>query len=1040
MKKNTKPAIQIHILEASAGSGKTYALAKRYLKLIINPSLKPHEIAVKNILAITFTNKASIEMKTRIFEFLKKIALDSFSKDAERADILRSLGVPEIEARQKAFALMEYIVKNYSRFRIQTVDSFINEIISGSSFRLNLSSRFDIRTDSGDYLSRSLDTIIASSEQSENIGEALKEFVAQYLYIENKSGWLPQKNILTVVSDMYSKANTYGGSFVKVLDIPSKEIFALKKSIFEQMKQLYEALPEKTNKSFKDKLTKIITETGDSISISSLGKYFQREELPLNKGCQASEKCEKLWVELKDNIVSLSKAEAFSFYNCYINLYDIIIKYFEKLSQKDDIMFLGELNRRANAVFVSGQDPVPELYYRMSARFSHFLIDEFQDTSVIQWKNIMPMAEEVLSNGGSLFYVGDKKQAIYRFRGGDAELFDSVPGSFPLISNNIEVLKRNYRSRSEIVNYNNSLFSAENIGRFVADFGAEDEEKQFEKSDTAEILKIYSGSFQNTGDENSGGHVSVKYIDAKNNDERDSFMKAELVARVKEAGGRYPYKDIAVLARQNDDVELFTGWLLEEQIPAESEKTLNLKENIIIKEFVSLLTFLNSPIDNAAFASFLLGDIFANNSKLDKAEIEKFIFKTGTGAGSKLYLYKVFRDEYPELWGSYFEEFFISTGFMPVYELAVSILGKFSVPTKFPGHQGFVSHFLELIKDNEKEHRSLKAFIEYFNDAPDKDMFVRFSGADSVRLMTIHKAKGLEFPVVIIPYLEMEVSALEGKGPSGSYFLNKTEKGLSLVKLNKDYAAYSPELRRLYSDNLKKSLIDELNAVYVALTRAKDELYVYIPAKSGSKKNAARLLCGDELVAGVQISKAKATAVKSANLNGAVYGDWIKIIKDEFSGNTRAEKRDAAVAGEALHYGLSLIGNMSETRGERHLESALRKMKARFQTISNIDDITALFIRTVKNAAFAEIFYLKDVQVLNEQEIIDKTGATKRVDRLIIHKDSVVVADYKSSREGEESHKSQLKYYMEIIREIYPKKTIEGRLVYLDSMTLESII
>ena len=489
---------------------------------------------------------------------------------------------------------------------------------------------------------------------------------------------------------------------------------------------------------------------------------------------------------------------------------------------------------------------------------------------------------------------GDKKQAIYRFRGGDAELFDRVPGNFPLVASKTEILDKNYRSRQEVVNFNNELFSEENVARFIADFGAENEEKQFSKSDTAEILNIYSGSRQVAGKQNAGGYVRVKHLEAKNNDERDGLMKTEFVELVKSANERYPYRDIAVLARQNDDIELFTGWLLEAGIPAESEKTLNLKENPIIKELVSFLIFLDSPIDNSAFASFLLGDIFAKTGGLGAKEAERFIFDTGKIPRGGTYLYKAFREKYPEIWDRCFEEFFVSVGFMPAYELVVFVLGRFKVTVNFPGFQGFISHLLELIKENEEEHRSLREFLAYFQDAPEKDLYVRFSGVDSVRLSTIHKAKGLEFPVVIIPYLTMDISALDGKGSAGSYFLNRSESGLSLVKLNKDYAAFSPKLAKLYNDNLKKSLIDELNAVYVALTRAKDELYVYIPSKSGNSKNAARLFAGGERETGERMPIGKVNPPKVNMLSNEVYGDWIKILKNEFSGEFDPVKKASA--------------------------------------------------------------------------------------------------------------------------------------------------
>jgi len=226
--------------------------------------------------------------------------------------------------------------------------------------------------------------------------------------------------------------------------------------------------------------------------------------------------------------------------------------------------------------------------------------------------------------------VGDKKQAIYRFRGGDAALFDAVPKEFPHICSKVEILGSNYRSARELIKFNNNIFSKDNLERFISKLGEEDEEKQFSADDTKDILAIYSDSAQQHNKELSG-YVKVRSLEAKNNEERDSFMKEELITLVKSIAERRPYGDIAVLARKNDDLELFTGWLLENKIPAESDKTLNLKENGIIKEIISFLQFLDSPVDNAAFASFLLGNIYARASASAENEMEKFIFETTIG-------------------------------------------------------------------------------------------------------------------------------------------------------------------------------------------------------------------------------------------------------------------------------------------------------------------------------------------------------------------------------------------------------------------------
>ncbi|MBN1824483.1 MAG: UvrD-helicase domain-containing protein [Endomicrobiales bacterium] len=1038
---NHKTTPQIHILEASAGSGKTYALSRRYVGLLINPKAREDGSHVRNILAITFTNKAAIEMKSRIFELLKNIALDTFGKPAEKKDILDLLGVPEEQAKKRAFALLEHIIRNYGRFRVQTVDSFINEIISGSSFRLGLSARFDIKTDHKAFLERALDAVIENSATDARIKSVLKEFITQYIHIEKKAGWFARDSAMAVIEDLYDKANTYGAKLVKAAKIGSKDVFAQKKKTFELIKELSKCLPDKTNSGLKGAIGKMLAENNENFAIDGLSAYFRRERFPLNKGGVITAKAEKLWEDIRSALSAAAEKEGLSFYNCYAGLFGAASSEFDKAETKDDVMFLGELNRKAQGVFEGTGDVVPELYYRMSARFDHLLIDEFQDTSTIQWRNIRPMAEEILAKGGSLFYVGDKKQAIYRFRGGDAGLFDSAPGELNA-SSNLEILGRNYRSAEEIVRFNNGVFSEDNLSGFLSRIEEDkDDDEKFTERERKDILKVFSDSKQErpaSSADKRGGFVGVKYLPAKNKDERDAELRPIVTGLVRNLSKGRHYKDIAVLARENRDVELFTGWLLAEGIPAESEKTLNLRENRAVKELVAFLSFLAAPVDNVAFGSFLLGDAFPEVSGRSRVEMESFIFNSRQKAGAN-YLYVDFREQYAGIWEQYFDGFFVSVGFTPVYELAVSVLSGFRFSEIFPESQGFVSRFLELVKESENEFSDLKSFLEYFAEAPDREMFVKFSGADSVKLLTVHKAKGLEFPVVVIPSLEIDISPQKGSAPGSSYFTSLDGDKLSLIKLNKALAAFSEKLGKLYSDNIKKSLIDELNSVYVALTRAKEELYVFVPEKSGNSKNKARFLLTEETEAGVPQSAPKRTEEAGVReLAGPAYGDWTGILKREFPAGAGISNRKAMILGDAVHYGLSFIGNLESKKVPDEIDAALERVSARYTGV-DMKAVEKTISSVINRREFAEIFFVKSGRVFSEREVLVKDGSTKRIDRLIVKDDEIVVVDYKSSKDGAENHKKQINEYIDILKGIYPGKKIFGKVVYFDTLASETV-
>lgn len=826
------------IVEASAGSGKTYALAKRYTQLLINPYLKPEEIPLNTILAITFTNKAVGEMKERILEFLKKIALDKFSKHKEKADILSSLGVKEELARKKAYRIMDELIRNYNFFQVQTIDSFINAILSGCAFKLNLSANFRTKEEYDEYLAYSLDKLIDKAAADDDIRALFGDFLRHYLFIEKRTGWFPKQNILGILNSLFSKSNRYAGRFLPN-DIEAKDLLSRKKGILKTMAQLAANLPPGVNKIFSNKLSDFLSENEDTFDVDDLSIFFKNKDFPINKGSALSKEIEKLWANIRKNIGQLCEAESASLFNYYIDIFNNVLADLKAVSSKDDVLFLEALNKEAAGLFLEGSLTLPELYWRLATRFKHFLIDEFQDTSRLQWENLFMMIQEALSIDGSLFYVGDRKQAIYRFRGGEVSLIDSVKGRF---ANLIEqALAVNYRSRREIVEFNNRIFSKENISRFLKEkqtltkSGA-----QLDVSDKERIAEVFEGSRQTAIEDKPGGYVKAEFIDCKLKDERDRLIKDKVLKLIEDLSRRYPFKEIAILARKNDQVELLTSWLLEKNIPVESEKTLNIRQNSYIKELVSFLKFLSSPIDNLSFASFILGDIFAKASGLDAKKMQDFIFRHKPKGDQPAYLYREFRLEFPKVWDELVEEFFKSVGFVPLYELIISIFGRFKVMKNFYAYQGFFMRFLELIKEQEEDSPDISSFLEFFDEAAEDDLYVNVTESDSVKITTIHKAKGAEFRAVIVPFTEMNV-----RTESPVVISDADRDTLRLMHIKKTYADFSPTLERIYREEYIKSFIDELNGIYVAFTRAIDELYIFVSPRTRTGINLAAMLLPD---------------------------------------------------------------------------------------------------------------------------------------------------------------------------------------------------
>lgn len=1026
---------QICRLEASAGSGKTHALAKRYIQLIMSPGLKPGEIPLNTLLAITFTNKAALEMKERILEFLKKIALDKFSSRQEKEDIMSSLRLPEELARKKAYMAMDELIRNYNFFQVQTIDSFINALLSACAFKLDLSANFKTERDYSEYLAYSLDKLIDKAADDKDIFGLIHAFLKQYLYLENKTGWFPKQDIFSIIASLFSKSNKYAAKFIRN-DIEPKDLIPRKKNILELLNELQKNIPAGANKAFLKSLSAFLGQNKDSFDIDGLSDFFKREGFPINKGNDLPEDTKKLWKKIRKEIGRLCELASVCAYNYYIDIFNYILDELKSIATKDDVLFLEALNKQARALFDEKSLSLPELYYRLSARFKHFLIDEFQDTSALQWRNLFPLIEEALATDGSLFYVGDKKQAIYRFRGGEVSLIDSVKSLFHS-PNLIEgFLTSNYRSAKEIVEFNNHIFSRENLRRFLKETeAAKKSGSEFNPSDTDEIIKVYEYSRQSHLRGKDGGYVKTEFLDYKTKEERAAALKGKVLCLIEDLRGRFALKDIALLARKNEEVQLFTSWLLEKDIPVESEKTLDIRQNPYIKELISFLKFLNSPIDDLSFASFILGDIFSKAAKIDSRKMHDFIFGLNTKNKDAVYLYRQFRLRFPGVWEELIEEFFKSAGFVPLYELAVSITGKFNVINNFYSYQGFFMKFLELVKEQEDDHASIGSFLEFFDNALDDDLYVNVTESDSVKILTVHKSKGLEFPAVIIPFLEMDIKV-------DSALIVPDADSLKLVHLKKKYADFSAPLAQAYKEEYKKSFIDELNNIYVAMTRCRDELYVFVCARGERGFNPASLLLPEN-----NSQRGEKTQGKKYNppdespvieIPPSEYSDWLHLLKDEFIEEGILQLREKVIRGEVLHCILSFIGNLHNGDKDSILSIALEKTRRRYPFMRDFKEFELTIGRLLEKKELMPYFMVLAGEVYTEKEIIDIYGNTARIDRLIITQEEARIIDYKSTG-GNKGDYEQVLGYMKIIKDIYPGRQIKGVLIYLDDLSAQEV-
>ncbi len=1033
------------MVEASAGSGKTYALAKRYVQLLLNPRLRFDQVPVRNILAITFTNKATIEMKGRILEFLKRIALNDLTSAEERI-ILEPIGLTRPQARDKAFAVMEALICHYNFFQVQTIDSLINALLSGCAFKVGLSANFRIRTNAGDYLQYSLDQLIERASQDKDVRAVFERFLHQYLFLENKGGWFPKKDMLELMTALYTQRNTFAREFM-TRGLKGQDLVALKRKILDEMHKLKAELPEGMHKGFLKSFDAFLEENTQAFDYDNVSDYFAREEIPALKSVKVPSSVDKRWQRIRKLLKDLAVAEAFSLFDPYIEAYRLADGFFLQRAAKDDVLFLGDLNRKARELFDEGGVSVEELYYRLATRFTHYLVDEFQDTSVLQWKNLEMMVEEALSRGGSLFYVGDKKQAIFGFRGGEAGLFDLLQQRFQSFNVNTETLQINYRSREAIVNFNNRVFSLDNLGGFIRCFEKENKDRfALTDGEHNELEQVFGTSHQRVREGKEGGCVRVEYIEGRNKEERSLLSREKVIDLIRSLSGRFRLHDIAILTRNNKDIEQITAWLLEEGVAVESERTLNVKENALVRELLSFLAFLDSPIDNLSFVRFASGEVFAAASGLSREELRDFFFslRERTAQERDAYLYKEFQKRYPLVWKELLEEFFRNAGLFPLYEFMVSAVNRMKVLEHFPDQQGFVMRFLELIKEQEEDHTDAASFLEAFEQLEGRDLFVRVSDPQAVRVMTFHKAKGLEFPVVIIPQLEMKVRPGSGGGMGQqSYVTRFKEDAMQLMRIKKKYIKFSEELFEIQREEYVRSLFSELNTMYVALTRASEEMYVLVPTKAGSSRNlAVSLVPEDVLSIGCPVKDAEKLSPpeKRPDLPVSRHRNWISFLKDEFVAPGTLSRRKKLLKGDVMHYALSLVEDLAGRDAAQETKRAAEQVARRFPGLEADVFAPDELTEVLRAEALKPFFYPDEGDVFTEKEFVTAQGQTRRVDRMIVKDSEVWVVDYKSSREDESAHQEQVREYMMIVSRVYPDRRVRGFLIFLDKTEAEEVI
>jgi ATP-dependent exoDNAse (exonuclease V) beta subunit len=1006
------PLPDFTLVIASAGSGKTTELTRRYLRLVMTDGLPYNNL--RQILAITFTRNAAREMKQRILETLQRAAL----RDPEALEELGAI-LPFDQDSLSIYAAgqIEEILDNYSDFQIQTIDSFITRVLRASATDLGLPPDFEVEFNAGAVLDEALEGLARELATDAARQELFRELVD--LISEQRRGkflWNPFDHIAKKLKALHAQLSAQRGEPL----IPERrvELQSLKQRILQQvidLGQTAEAAGLVLTKNFASLVECAKAGDVETVLRRKLTQDVYRKPSS-TVHAKVLSRIKAMQEELGRLVSDYKTLAARTHYLPYIEAYRMLRHHLDDVVHRRGTIVLNEATRTLARML--NAEIIPEIYYSLGERVHHYLIDEFQDTSPLQWAVLRPLIENSLSELGSLFLVGDTKQSIYTFRGADWRIMARMleRDEFPSARTRTHSLTTNYRSAEAIVQFTREVFHSR--------------VPQVVPKEICDLSGLASFQQEVHQDKRGKGYVNVQILPAPGEEEdleerRENPPERDIVLRIiADCRARgYPYGDMTILTPRNKDVVEISRWLNAAGIRFISHSSLDIRTRKLTGELLSLLQFLDSPVDDLAFAAFLTGTVFTKSvPSFSTQDAHSFILQT-RAKPHRLPLYREFRAAYSELWDRHFEHLFNVVGYLPLYDLVAEIYKAFNLFEHHADEEATLMKFLDVVKNFEgSRQNSLKDFLAYSGseDREDSDVWniATAEGEDAVRIMTVHKAKGLGFPVLITLFYDRSVNA-------ENLFVVGDGENVQLVHVTKESAADSVEVDAHYQEACALAEVDDLNKLYVSLTRAKEEMYVVcVQRKRGGRPSVFFPQDGLELGAPSQKHAGQPAPELVASLLhiptrgfAAAAGETLGL---------RETRR-----GELIHQVLSGISYLGAEL-EQQLVAGLRYWQRVLREPLDVQ-ATATMLREFLQQPRVRPWFtaLPGRSVLNEQELVDASGRLHRVDRLIVDQDVVTVLDYKTGEEQAEHHE-QVRQYMAIVGELHPEKTVRGFLLYLD--------
>ncbi|MGE4536025.1 MAG: UvrD-helicase domain-containing protein [Desulfovibrio sp.] len=823
-------------VKASAGSGKTHALTERFISLALRTARNlPRSCAgsleagyaLPEILAVTFTNKAAAEMRERVFTRLKKIAL--------------GLGGADAGSRGKARDELEELLVHAERLNIRTIDSLLFLLARIFALDLGLRPDFEPAFNDAELLSDVYDRLAARLPEDPGLARLFGDAAAALL--QGTSGFLPmapfRERILAVTQKLLTEplarpaepealrlglerrigrlANAAGAIFA-ALDAASLKANSNFLAFLRKCREAAQAdAPPQSAYAGKATLADCMLKASRDAVTPGLERLYAELK-------EAHGACER---ELPALRAAMGLAPFVALAGALAEDYPTYLTQMRKLPHSQW--------SRLVAGRLGGDMGVPDAWCRLGAGLAHILIDEFQDTARDQWEVLRLLALECLARGGSLYLVGDVKQAIYGWRGGEAALFDEAPAD-PELSGVVDGVTRqtlpvNWRSAPVVVDANNRFFAPladpDTADRVAAALLGPHLASAAPKL-AAALGRAFTDARQNLPDDYHGpdGHVRITALaGASAGEYEDEARKALVRLLTDELIPRHGPGGVAVLTRSNPQAGRVADWLIRAGIPVVTENSLLLAEHPLIRQLAAMLAFLDFPPDSLSFFAFVSGrELFGDIAGIGRDELADWV----TGLPHRGSLSLAFRARWPDVWDRLIRPYQRQTGLAAPYDLLREIVAGYRLLERRPGDEAFIRRFLEIAHLAEsKGYGSIAAFLDFWRELGSDEKVPQPENIDAVRVMTIHKAKGLQFPAVVVPFHHFT-----GKAGQADLVVGQVEEGEVLAP---DMPGLGPDhaLRRA------RELAEQLHLLYVAWTRPQVELHAFVPG-FGKLRDEAR--------------------------------------------------------------------------------------------------------------------------------------------------------------------------------------------------------